>query len=79
MLSHTDEAAVRRYVQEHFEDGEAGYFAFERDGTTWYSVVVGEYTRYAEATAAGKRLAARLGGSQPWVRKFAVIQEAAIR
>ncbi len=79
VLSHTDEVAVRRYLQEHFGDGEAGYFAFELDGTTWYSVVVGDYASYSEATAAGKRLAERLGGSEPWVRKFAIIQQAAIR
>lgn len=79
VLSHTDEDAVRRYLQEHFKDGQAGYFAFELDGKTWYSLVYGDFSRYAQATAAGERLAGRLPGPDPWVRKFSIIQKAAIR
>jgi TPR repeat protein len=79
VLSHTDEASVRRYLEENFNDGEAGYFAFELDGRTWYTVVYGEFASYALATAAGERLASRLGGPDPWVRKLAIIQKAAIR
>jgi TPR repeat protein len=79
VLSHTDEASVRRYLVDNFADGEAGYFAFELDGKTWYTVVYGDYASYAQATAAGEALGARLRGSKPWVRKLAIIQEAAIR
>ncbi len=79
VLSHTDEASVRRYLEGNFDDGEAGYFAFELDGNTWYTVVTGDYASYSRATAAVQSLAGRLQGSQPWVRKIAVIQKAAIR
>ncbi len=79
VLSHTDEAAVRRYLKGTFNDGEAGYFAFKLDGKTWYSVVTGDYASYSRATAAVQDLAGRLQGSQPWVRKIAVIQKVAIR
>jgi len=79
VLSHTDESAVKRYLEEHFEDGQAGYFAFELDGKIWYSLVYGDFARYAEATAEGERLAVRLPGPDPWVRKFSIIQKAAIR
>ena len=79
VLSHTDEAAVQRYKEANFNDGQAGYFAFELDGSTWYTVVYGDYARYSEATAAAARLASRLRGSKPWVRKLAIIQRAAIR
>jgi TPR repeat protein len=79
VLSHTDEASVRRYLEDNFEDGEAGYFAFELDGRTWYSVVYGDFSSYAQATAAGARLAERMSGVEPWVRRFAVIQAVAIR
>lgn len=79
VLSHTEEASVQRYVEDNFEDGEAGYFAFELEGRTWYTVVYGAYSSHAEASAAGARLAERLGGVQPWVRRLAVIQAAAIR
>ena len=79
VLSHTDETAVRRYVRENFANGEAGYFAFELDGQTWFSVVTGEYSSYARATAAGEALAGRIAGLKPWVRKVAVIQKKAIR
>ncbi len=79
VLSHTDEASVRRYLEGNFNDGEAGYFAFELDGKTWYTVVTGDYASYSRATAAVQSLAGRLQGSQPWVRKIAVIQKAAIR
>ncbi len=79
MLSHTDEASVRRYLEGNFNDGEAGYFAFEIKGKTWYSVVYGDYASYSRATSAGESLAGRLQGLQPWVRKIAVIQKIAIR
>ena len=79
VLSHTEEASVRRFVQENFEDDEAGYFAFELDGKTWFTVVYGDFPSYAQATAAGVRLAERLNGVKPWVRRLAVIQAAAIR
>ncbi len=79
VLSHTDEASVRRYLEGNFNDDEAGYFAFELDGKTWYTVVTGDYASYSRATAAVESLAGRLQGSQPWVRKIAVIQKAAIR
>lgn len=79
VLSHTDEESVRRYLQDNFDDGDAGYFAFELDGKIWYTVVFGDFTSHARATAAGERLADRLGGSKPWVRKIAIIQKAAIR
>ncbi len=79
VLSHTDEASVRRYLEGNFNDDEAGYFAFELAGKTWYTVVTGDYASYSRATAAVESLAGRLQGSQPWVRKIAVIQKAAIR
>lgn len=79
LLSHTDEASVRRYLDEHFADGSARYFAFELEGKTWFSVVYGDYASHSQAKAAGEALAARLPGPQPWVRKVAIIQKAAIR
>jgi DamX protein len=79
LLSHTDEASVRRYLEEHFADGSARYFAFELEGKTWYSVVYGDYASHSQAKAAGEALAGRLSGPQPWVRKVAIIQKAAIR
>lgn len=79
VLSHTNEGAVRRYLDENFKDGQAGYFAFELDGRTWYSLVYGDFARYSQATAEGERLAGQLPGPEPWVRKFAIIQKAAIR
>jgi TPR repeat protein len=79
VLSHTDENAVRHFLRENFDDGQAGYFAFELDGETWFSVVTGEYPSYSQATAAGEILAGRIRGLQPWVRKIAIIQKKAIR
>jgi len=79
VLSHTDEASVRRYLDENFDDGEAGYFAFQLDGKTWYTVVYGEFANHSQAKTAGQGLATRLRGPEPWVRKIAIIQKAAIR
>lgn len=79
VLSHTDEASVRRYLEENFDGGEVGYFAFELDGKTWYSVVYGDYASHSQAMAAAEALAGRLRGPKPWVRKIAIIQKAAIR
>ncbi len=79
VLSHTDEASVQRYLNANFSDGEAGYFAFEHEGSTWYSVVYGDYASYSQATAEAARLASRVRGPEPWVRKLAIIQKLAIR
>jgi TPR repeat protein len=79
VLSHTDEASVRRYMEDNFQHGEAGYFAFELDGKTWYTVVYGDYPSHSQAMAAGEGLAERLRGAKPWVRKIAIIQKSAIR
>lgn len=79
VLSHTDEASVRRYLESNFAAGEAGYFAFELDGKTWFTVVYGDYPTHAAAAAAGEVLAERLRGQKPWVRKIAIIQKVAIR
>ena len=79
MLSHTNEASVRRYMEANFNVGEAGYFAFELNGDTWYTVVYGDFASYSKARAEGAHLASQLRGPEPWVRKFAIIQRAAIR
>ena len=79
LMSHRNEASVQRYLAENFGDGEAGYFVFERDGKTWYTLVFGEYTSLSQATRAGASLAGRLRELEPWVRRIAVIQKAAIR
>ena len=79
VLSHTNGASVRRYLESNFAAGEAGIFAFELDGKTWFTLVYGDYPSYAEAVAAGEALAGRLGGQKPWVRKIAIVQKAAIR
>ncbi len=83
VLSHTDEAGVQRFLEDNFDAGSAGYFAFELDGKTWYSLVYGDYPNHARAIAAAERLAERLverlGGQKPWVRKIAIIQKAALR
>ncbi|MDX1432110.1 MAG: SPOR domain-containing protein [Gammaproteobacteria bacterium] len=79
ILSHTDEDAVRRFVEERFPGGEANYFAFERDGTTWYSVVYGDYASVSEAREAIPTLAPGLQALDPWVRKISAILRIAIR
>ena len=79
LLSHTDEDSVRRFVETNFPEGEVGYFAFLLDGTTWYTVIHGDYPSYGEAKAAIESLDASLQERQPWVRKIGIIQKAAIR
>jgi DamX protein len=66
-------------MADNFQHGEVGYFAFELDGKTWYTVVYGDYPSHSQAMAAVEGLADRLRGAKPWVRKIAIIQKSAIR
>jgi TPR repeat protein len=76
VFSDTDEADVRRFVRRHLEPGLGGYFASDRQGKRWYSVVYGAYPTYAAARAAAAVLPAELRQGRPWVRKVHSIMEA---
>lgn len=75
LLSDTNEASVRRYVARNIPPGEGDYFATERDGQTWYSVVYRVYQDYAAAKKAAAGLPPALGELKPWIRKVGSIHE----
>lgn len=79
LLSDTNEASVKRYVTRNIPAGQGDYFATERDGQVWYSVVYGIYESYAAAKQAAAGLPAALGERKPWIRKVGSIQKQMIR
>ena len=79
VLSDTEEANVRRYLDRNLRDHRAAYFASDKGGRTWYSIVVGAYSSYATAKAAIDELPERLQRAKPWVRRVAVIHKQMIR
>ena len=78
-MSATDERYARRFLEKHFTYGQAGYFASEKDGTTWYSVVWGTFPNINAARAAIATLPEELKRRKPWVRRIGDIQVKAIR
>ncbi|HEY5700856.1 MAG TPA: SPOR domain-containing protein [Gammaproteobacteria bacterium] len=79
LLSDTDEANVKRFVARNIRPGEGDYFATERDGQVWYSVVYGVYDSYSAAKQAVSALPAAFGDRKPWIRKVGSIQQLMIR
>jgi DamX protein len=54
---------------------ERAWFAVERDGRPWFSLVAGSYSDSASAQASISRLPAEIRGNKPWIRTFASIQD----
>ncbi|HSM27447.1 MAG TPA: AAA family ATPase [Thioalkalivibrio sp.] len=55
---------------------ERAWFAVEREGRPWFSLVAGSYTESASAQASISRLPAPIRENEPWIRTFASIQDA---
>jgi DamX protein len=55
---------------------ERAWFAVERDGRPWFSLVAGSYSDSASAQASISRLPAGFRENKPWIRSFASIQDA---
>ena len=73
VASDTDEASIQRLVRELITEP-AGYFASTKQGTIWYSAVVGLYDSYESAKAAIAALPPALRRAGPWVRNIGRIQ-----
>ncbi len=79
VLSDTNEESVRRFIRRHFPSGEAGYFASERDGKRWYSVLWGDFPSKRAAREAAARLPPKLRTGKPWIRPVRLIQKQMVR
>lgn len=79
LLSDTNEAGVKRYMTRNIPPGAGDYFATERDGQVWYSVVYGVYETYSAAREAAAGLPPALGERKPWIRKVGSIQQQMLR
>jgi DamX protein len=58
------------------DDLERAWFAIERNGRPWFSLVAGSYSDPASAQASISRLPAPIRENEPWIRTFASIQDA---
>ena len=75
MLASTNRESVTRFLREHQLAERAGYFPFERDGTSWYAVVYGTNPSYGQAANAATALPDDLRIRQPWVRRLDGVQK----
>lgn len=76
LLSTTDEAAARQYVQAGDLGAEAGYVEVVIKGTTRYNVVVGIFDSREAAQKAAAELSDHIRREQkPWVRNIGLLQE----
>nr|MBS0020994.1 SPOR domain-containing protein [Gammaproteobacteria bacterium] len=70
-----DEQAVGDYIARHGLADRARYFAFRRQGQTWFAAVYGIYASRAQAEQAARSLAERINES-PWVRPLSDVHDA---
>ena len=79
LMSQTKEADVQRFLDGKIAVGGGGYFAHEKAGTVWYSVVYGAYPSRESANKAAGELPAEFGKIKPWVRRVETIHKQMIR
>ncbi len=69
-----EESKVLEFVRQHDLQGELAYFRGLSQGKDWYSLVAGVYPDFRSANEAAARLAKRLKGTSPWVRRIGNIR-----
>ena len=79
VASDTDESSIRRLVHDIVSSERSDYFASKRDGTVWYSAVVGLFDTHESANAAIASLPESMRRAGPWVRKVGTIQAVMLR
>jgi DamX protein len=74
LIAAGNEAAVVDFIRRHHLEPEAAYFARDRNGKPWYTVIYGSFgDREAARTALG-RLPAAVNQATPWIRRFEDVQ-----
>lgn len=71
-----DLAAIERLCDSIGGCGQAAWYAIERDGKTWYRLVVGPYQTLDEARSGIDELPAQLRNQKPWIRPMRDIHAA---
>ena len=79
LLSDKDEGSVKRFVANHLDPGQGGYFSSRIKGELWYSVVYGVYPDYRSAKIAVEGLPGSLRKLKPWIRKVESVQTQMLR
>lgn len=70
-----NEQATQEFIERHNLDDRAGYFASNRGGRPWYSLIYGLYRNLEDAQATAGYLKDVLPKSSPWIRSFASIHK----
>jgi|GEM_PF-1654042 len=65
---------AKRFIDRHALGDELHTFERTRNGKTLVVLIYGDYPSRADALAASDRLAARIKGLKPWIRKLASVQ-----
>lgn len=76
LLATRQRDSVQRFVRQHGLDGLAVAFASQRNGQTWYTVIVGSFPDRQSAQRAFRQLPASVQRRKPWIRRFDGIQAA---
>ncbi len=79
LLSDKDEGSVKRFVADHLDRGQGGYFSSRIKGDLWYSVIYGVYPDYSSAKLAAEGLPGALRRLKPWIRKVESVQTQMLR
>ena len=66
--------SIRRFLAEHDELPDSGYFETRYQGQPWYVVVAGNFNERGVAEAAIENMSADVRQLQPWVRRVQDIQ-----
>ncbi|MCP3661615.1 MAG: AAA family ATPase [Gammaproteobacteria bacterium] len=71
-----NEAAVKKYMQQHPLPGQFALFHSPRNGKSWYSLLYGVYSDRDAAVAAREKLPGNLKSNDIWPRSFSSVQKA---
>jgi DamX protein len=74
ILAVSNEQAIPSYIKRHQLSNKVFYYASQRKGQPWFSLLYGVYATRGEALAALKQLPAQVQKSGGWPRKLADIQ-----
>jgi DamX protein len=71
-----NEAAVRRFITEHNLQDAAAYYRSQRNGSNWFTVILGSFETLSQAKSALSKLDSSLQMAKPWIKPVAQVQEA---
>lgn len=76
IIATSNEAALRRFINENHLQNSAVYYQTQRNGSDWFTLIQGSFKSLSLAKGAIKKLASPLQKAEPWIKPIADIQKA---